>query len=238
MSWLKKIFSILALLAWTALSVFASQFVFGFLFVLIFNDFTTSTVLSALYSAISYAFSLFLIIFIPWKIFKKWKTSREEIGLKSLPTFVDIGLAPVGFVVYYLLASLLTSIFQLFPWFDMTETQNVGFNYLFSIGDRLLAFVALAIIAPIAEELIFRGWLYGKLRTKLPKKLSLFLSIFLVSLLFAILHGQWNVGVNVFAMSIVLCFMREITGTIYSGIFLHILKNTLAFFLVYIFNIS
>ena len=48
------------------------------------------------------------------------------------------------------------------------------------------------------------------------------------------MHGQWNVGVNVFAMSIVLCTLREITGTIYAGILLHMLKNTIAFVLVYI----
>ena len=48
------------------------------------------------------------------------------------------------------------------------------------------------------------------------------------------MHGQWNVGINVFAMSIVLCVMREITGSIYSGILLHMLKNMLAFYLLYI----
>ena len=63
---------------------------------------------------------------------------------------------------------------------------------------------------------------------------AMIISIFLVSLTFGIVHLQWNVGVNVFAMSIVLCGLREITGTIYAGILLHMLKNGVAFYLLYV----
>ena len=64
------------------------------------------------------------------------------------------------------------------------------------------------------------------------------ISIFLVSLLFGIVHLQWNVGVNVFAMSIVLCGLREITGTVYAGILTHMIKNGVAFYLLYILGIG
>lgn len=238
MKFLRPALKILALLIWTVIAVFLPQFFFSFLFSLFLDSSSASPLLTAIYSALTYSTSLALLIFVPWRFFKKWRTSREELGLTGLPTFVDLGLAPIGFAAYYLLAMLLTSLFELFPWFNLTESQDVGFDYLFSTTERIIAFVALVLIAPVAEELIFRGWLYGKLRAKLPKKLSVFLSILLVSLLFALLHGQWNVGINVFAMSVVLCLMREITGTIYSGIALHILKNGLAFFLVYILNVS
>ncbi|MBQ1528204.1 CPBP family intramembrane metalloprotease, partial [Candidatus Saccharibacteria bacterium] len=120
-------------------------------------------------------------------------------------------------------------------FFDAEQAQELGYSMLNNGFDRLVAFFALCLVAPVTEELIFRGWLYAKLREKIPSKhLSIILSTFLVSLLFGILHGQWNVGVNVFAMSLVLCALREITGTVYSGILLHILKNTVAFVLVYI----
>ena len=66
--------------------------------------------------------------------------------------------------------------------------------------------------------------------------LSMTISILLVSLLFGVVHMQWNVGVNVFALSVVLCGMREITGTIYAGILTHMLKNGIAFFLLYVFG--
>ena len=88
----------------------------------------------------------------------------------------------------------------------------------------------LAIIAPIAEELIFRGWLYGKLRIKIPK----WVAILITSFLFGLIHLQWNVGVTVFCMSVVMCILREITGTIYAGMLVHMLSNGIAFFLVYV----
>ena len=56
----------------------------------------------------------------------------------------------------------------------------------------------------------------------------------LVSVLFGLVHMQWNVGINVFAMSVVMCALREITGTIYAGILLHMLKNGVAFYLLYV----
>ena len=64
------------------------------------------------------------------------------------------------------------------------------------------------------------------------------LAIILTSLLFAIMHRQWNVGLNVFALSVILCLFREITGTIYAGIIVHMLKNAIAFYLLYIVGMA
>ncbi len=183
------------------------------------------------YQALVYSVTLIVIIYAP-KLLRKKTVTREQIGFKGLPTWTDIGLAFVGLVIYFILASLLISLFNLFPWFDAGQSQDVGFNNLYTMADRLIAFISLVVVAPIAEEAIFRGWLYGKLRAKI----SLVPAIIIVSLLFAILHGQWNVGVNVFALSIVLCVLREITGTTYSGIIVHMLKNGIAFYLLYIFG--
>ena len=157
-------------------------------------------------------------------------TNRTELGFKHLPTFVDLGLAPIGYIVHLVLATALTSLMSLFTWFNATETQDTGFSYFITGGDRFVAMIALVFIAPLAEEILMRGWLYGKLRTKLKAPLA----ILLVSLIFALLHGQWNVGVTVFSLSLVLCTLREITGTIWSGIILHMLSNGIAFYLLYV----
>ena len=101
-------------------------------------------------------------------------------------------------------------------------------------GERVIAFLVLVVIAPIFEEIIFRGWLYGKLRAKMEAPIA----IVIVSLLFGIMHFQWNVGVNVFALSVVLCALREITGTIYAGILTHMIKNGVAFYLLYLVGIG
>jgi len=166
------------------------------------------------------------------------KTSREELGLVGLPTWTDIGLAPVGFAVYFIGAIILLALCTtLFPGVNWDQTQEIGFENLFWLSDKILAFVALVMFAPVAEEIIFRGWLYGKIRAKVPA----WVGILAVSLLFGLMHLgfnfealQWNVTVNIFAMSVVMCVMREITGTIWSGMILHVLKNGVAFYLLFI----
>jgi len=100
-------------------------------------------------------------------------------------------------------------------------------------GERVVAFILLVVIAPIAEEIVFRGFLYGKLRIAAPK----WLAILIISFLFGLIHFQWNVGISVFAMSVVSCTLREITGTIYAGTLVHMINNGVAFFLVYVLGI-
>lgn len=229
--WVKLVSYAFGLLVLTGASVIATQLIVGYLMLWILGrDQLSEPVWMAIYSAVSYGLALAFIIFVTKK---KLPVSRESLGLKGLPTWTDIGLAPVGFIVYLLLAAGLSALFSLFPWFDLNQTQELGFSIFASGMDRIIAFVVLVVIAPIMEELIFRGWLYGKMR----KKLGMVASIFLVSLLFGIVHLQWNVGVNVFALSVVMCLLREITGTVYSGIILHMLKNGIAFYLLYVLGI-
>lgn len=246
------IVNVILMLIWVFASLIVSQLIVGMIMVKIIGlDEMSRPLPTAIYSALSYVISMCLIVFVPVLLSKKNKrkssklnteTSREGLGLNDMPTWTDIGLAPVGFFVYLLIAAVLTSIFTLFPWYNASEAQDVGFNIYISGVDRAIAFFVLVVIAPIAEEIIFRGWLYGKLREttlgNLSDKLSVVVSTLLVSLLFGLVHMQWNVGVNVFAMSLVLCALREITGTIYAGILLHMLKNGIAFYLLYIIGIT
>lgn len=234
-----SVFGIVLMCLWVLVSVIASQFVIGWLIILIFGrEALSQPVWTAVYSALSYSVALVLMIFVPRKI---TKTSRGELGLTGWPTWTDVGLSPVAFIVSTLLAAGLVALFSIFPWFDANEAQDVGFNIYMSGGDRIIAFLTLVVVAPIAEEIIFRGWLYGKIREKLndkvPERIGILISILIISVLFGAIHMQWNVGVNVFCLSVVLCVLREITGTIYAGILTHMVKNGLAFYLLYVLGV-
>ena len=236
---MKTALKITALLLWAGLAMVICSYAFTYVFYLLLGrDIISTPVWLTIINATIYVASFLLAITVHVKLFKQKYPTRKELGLAGLPTWADILLAPAGFLAYLLLAAVLLLIFKNLPFFDLDQTQELGYT-LTSGLDRLVAFIALCIVAPIAEELIFRGWLYAKLRAKIPgQKLSLILSILLVSILFGLMHGQWNVGVNVFAMSVILCALREVTGTIYTGILLHILKNTVAFVLVYIVGLG
>lgn len=233
----------IGLIAWVWFCIFFAQFLSLHSFNWLIQTFhiEAGTIIQSVYSLFIYLLAILIMLGVPLLLRKKVpklathplleKVSREEIGLKGFPTWTDILLSPIGFVAQLVLSTALVSLFSaLFSWFNANEVQEVGYSDLFTPGDKILAFSIIAIIVPIAEEIIFRGFLYGKLR----KHLNLPVAMLLTSLLFAVLHGQWNVGVNVFAVSLVLCSLREITGTIYAGILVHILKNAIAFYILFI----
>lgn len=235
----KLALKIFLMMLWVAVSVIASQLVVGYIMIWILGkDAFAEPVWTAVYTAISYVLAVGLMLLVSRK-----KVRRRQLGLHGWPTWTDIGLAVIGFLVQLILAAALTALFMFFPWFQeiADQSQDVGFSVLNSGLDRIVAFVSLVVIAPIAEEIIFRGWLYGIMRQKLSEQVSnvagMIISILLVSLLFGLVHMQWNVGVNVFATSVVLCGLREVTGTIYAGILVHMLKNGVAFYLLYVAGI-
>lgn len=214
---------------------FSLQFFLGLLF-LPFKSFLPLT--SPLFNTLTFLFVfstlLFLLIrFLP-RFYPKLATNREELGLLGLPTWTDLLLTLPAFVLHIIISLVLTAIFSLLPFFNPNQPQNLGYGYFIDFFDFFCTFLGLVILPPFCEEVLFRGWIYGKLRAKI----NLPLAIFLTSLTFAILHGQLNVGLNVFAMSIVACLTREFTGTIWSSIFFHMLKNGLAFYLLYILHVT
>jgi membrane protease YdiL (CAAX protease family) len=189
-----------------------------------------SAVLNTVAGGIIYAISLLLVIGLPWWI-KKNRTSKEELGLSRGPKWVELLLAPAGFIVYILLSALLVFLaMQFLPFIDFEQVQDTGYSQLYQQFEFILALIMLVFIAPIAEEVLFRGYLLGKLRAHVP----VWLAILLTSVLFAIVHGAWNVGIDVFALSIVLCLLRVVSGSLWPSIILHMMKNGLAFYLLFI----
>ncbi|MBR2725082.1 CPBP family intramembrane metalloprotease [Candidatus Saccharibacteria bacterium] len=248
---LKSLGMAFLMMLFVLIAVFASQIVIARIMVLLLGEKVNQPVPLTIVSALSYALAIIIIIWLPSVIkaklqkkpFPKKMIDKTELGLRGFLSWTDIGLALVGFIAYFILASILTSLFtQLLPWFDAEETQEIGYSVYAGGIDKLVAFFSLVIVAPIAEEIIFRGWLYGKMRAKLSKTMSniwsVIISVFLVSLTFGFMHLQWNVGVNVFAMSVILCLMREVTGTIYVDILMHMIKNGLAFYLLFVLGVG
>ncbi len=214
---------------WVGVVLIGVQYVLAYLISAMHLQ-VSEIVLQTIFSALVYVVSLLIIILVPWKLLKM-KTTREELGLRELPTWTDILLAPIAFIVFLIASGFIMAVMQaILPSIDWTQEQDVGFNNIISNLDFVLAFLSLVVIAPIAEEVIFRGWLYGKMR----RKMSAVPAILIVSLLFGLVHGQWNVGVVVFTMSIAMCLIRELTGTIWGGILVHMIKNGLAFYALYV----
>jgi membrane protease YdiL (CAAX protease family) len=156
------------------------------------------------------------------------------IGLGRRPTWRDLKKALIGFAAFYALLIIATVIISaLFPSFNTTQTQDVGFDSLNSTLDSVFAFAALVILPPLGEETLVRGYLYSGLRSRWK-----FVPAMLVtSLLFGLAHLQlgdgaaalYAAGLDTFVLSLVLVYLRETTGALYAGMLVHSLNNVVAF---------
>jgi membrane protease YdiL (CAAX protease family) len=211
----------------------AQLIVFGVILALnrlgIYTPSEEDAVFSTVYAAVVYAFTLLLTIGVPYLL--KRRTTRVDVGLTRLPSWMDIILTPAGAVIYLVVSGTFSAIAMgLFPGLDLNQAQDVGFKTITMQYQYVLAFLTLIVVAPLAEEILFRGYLYGKLRKHVP----LWLAVLVTSALFGAVHGQWNVAIDTFALSLVLCALRETTGSIWAGVLLHMLKNGIAFYFLFI----
>ena len=189
-----------------------------------------SAVLNTTVSVIIYALAILIVLGVPWLV-RKARTTKEDIGLHRLPTWLDIAWAPAGAIVYLILTGIITALATVvLPFVDYTQAQETGFSGLSSQIEYIFAFLSLVVVAPFAEEVLFRGYLLGKLRKHGP----LWLAVLITSALFALVHFQWNVALDVFALSLVLCALRVISGSLWPSILLHMLKNGIAFYFLFV----
>lgn len=84
----------------------------------------------------------------------------------------------------------------------------------------------IVILAPIAEEICFRGMLYGGVRTKLPALPAALVG----GLVFGGLHALTGITAvpPLIVLGFLLCLLYEKTGSIVPGIVLHMLNNSVA----------
>lgn len=190
-----------------------------------------SSVGGLLLNSVMYLVALLLLLE-PYRYFKglAWRDMLKIVGLDK-PFRANMVLWAVGmFLVSLLVAGLLAELIQsVIPGVNMDEAQDTGFNGASGLLGLTAAFLALVVVAPLLEEAIFRGFLYGQLR----KYSGAITSSLLVSLTFGAVHLQFNVAVVTFVLSLFMCYLREKFDSIWPGVLVHVLKNGLAFALLF-----
>ena len=184
-------------------------------------------------NAVVYSLALVVTVGVPYlaKLIPRDISLKKILGISTYPKLADVGMAVVAYVSYLVVSALVMfAIIQLIPGFQANQEQEIGFKSLATSYEYILAFLALVVMAPLAEELLFRGYLFGRLR----HFVSFIPATIITSLLFGLVHGQWNVGVDVFILSLALCYLREKTQSLWPAIFLHATKNGIAFILLFV----
>ena len=181
-------------------------------------------------NAIAIVFTLLVML---WPIFwgERWREVRRSFGIftESFTRFYqDILLAPTTY-----LASWIILIVILFGYgmavdalgIDMSQGAHPVVPLLLKSHDPSVTTAVLilaAIIAPIIEEIFFRGALYGYMRTRLNRWTAILLS----SLIFAVIHPQGMVGVvPLTCIGCVLAFLREWRGSLVAPMIAHACFN-------------
>ena len=192
-----------------------------------------AALLQSIFSVAVYLLTLIIVIGVPYLLAKS-KTTLVQLGVNRVLSWADIGLGLVGFIPYIAIKILLVTVVALlFSGYDGNQVQDIGFSTVSSQGNMILAFITLVIVAPVAEEIVFRGYLYGKVK----KYIGTIGATLLVSACFGLVHLQPNLIVDTFALGVILCVLRELTGSIWAGVILHMIKNGIAFYVLFIANI-
>jgi uncharacterized protein len=139
----------------------------------------------------------------------------------DVPRRLDVVVAVGGLAVLIVAANLLTLALgrELVPSFQLEIHRSA-----LAEGAVLSLWIALIVMAPIGEEVLFRGFLFRGFvrepRNALP-------GILAISLIWSLLHVQydWFGAALVFAIGVFLGYMRFYSGSTTLVILLHMLLN-------------
>lgn len=169
------------------------------------------------------------------------KGSLRAAGLKKFK-LSSAAYALAGYGLYFVSFIAMSALIRLQAPELLEHEQNLGFSREATGPVLALIFISLVILPPLVEEILFRGFLYSGLR----QRLSITWSILVTSLIFGGAHlfgGDagtllWVAAADTFILSLVLCYLRERTGSLWPPIILHGLKNFVAFAALFIFKVG
>ena len=155
----------------------------------------------------------------------------SDFGYRRIPPALAIGAFLAAGVSYYVLTALYQAIFDLHGTDKLPKGLGVGQSTAALIGAA--AFVC--VVAPVAEEFFFRGFIFGALRrwhlAVAGHDLGTWAAAVVTAILFGLVHAgsaspQYLVPLAIFGF--VLCLVRWRTGSLYPCMALHSVNNSLA----------
>ena len=141
-------------------------------------------------------------------------------------SFLFIRVAPFGFVVPAVILGVSMNLFsdaaiRIIPFSEgMISSYREAYSFL-GEGNAFVEFLAIAIGAPVAEEVFFRGSVLGALKRGMPTGAAVVVS----SLLFGAAHGTLISFFFTFALGIILALSLESSRSMYVPVIIHITFN-------------
>ena len=173
--------------------------------------------LGTLFSSIMFICLVFAIA----RIFK-WELS-DRLGIRRISIRNILFIICLAIIVNF----AIQSVQLLFPE-SMRSDMVSSLESDFLNGKSLIGFLAVVIFAPMSEELLFRGLLFGELK----KSTNTYIAGFLQAVLFGIMHGNIIWGLIAFLSAVFYAFLFERFNSIFAPLVGHMSVNLLAFILL------
>jgi membrane protease YdiL (CAAX protease family) len=155
--------------------------------------------------------------------FLSGRPAAADFGLRPAHLWRSVRLLVAIWIAFFVLSAIWSAALGLHE--QQTLPDELGANG--PLVNALAVIVLVTVIAPLGEELFFRGFFFGALRNWRGPAIAAVLS----GGLFGLIHaGSAPVGYLVplafFGMG--LCLLYELTGSLYPSIALHALNNSIA----------
>ena len=167
-------------------------------------------------SALSYGLSMALTI-VGVLIYRKLRRGEGRVFRLSLRGFNPM-LILWGFVLVLITGIVIEPVLNLFPESFLELLNNMGANGGWSV-------LMLAILAPVLEEILFRGILLEAVREKYSSGRAIVVS----ALMFGVIHIIPQQVVNAFVIGLILGFIYVRTDSLWPVIIIHALNNAMAY---------
>ena len=163
-------------------------------------------------------------------VFIIWRMNKRNIDLVELGS-LDLKKKDIFYGTLFL--AIFIGLEEIYMWVLGLEMPEGFITFMLS-EPIILSLISVIIIAPIAEEFLFRGFLYSQLKRT---KLGPWGAITLSSLLWTVIHFQYEILILIvlFVFGMFLGYLRMAYNSLSLPIILHAINNTFAFFMVYFF---
>ena len=174
-----------------------------------------NAILTALVSVFSSIITLIIFLKTKWT-----PLTRSYLLSKPWGTFLWVALFALGTIIP------LSYLYELLG-IEMDENTEQIFA---SLMKEPWGYVAVGILAPLAEEVVFRGAILRTLLGIMSKK-NHWVAIMISAAIFGAVHCNQAQFINALLMGLLLGWMYYRTGSLVPGILLHWVNNTMAYVL-------
>jgi membrane protease YdiL (CAAX protease family) len=144
-----------------------------------------------------------------------------HFGLRPAPLRFTLGIAFIAVVSFYFFEIVYGVVFR--PHNPQKIVDDLGADR--STALLIMGALVVILVAPVCEELFFRGFLYRILRVRLP----FWPAAIIDGVLFGLVHGSLVILPILVFLGVVLCWVYERTGSLFATIAIHALNNTISY---------